>query len=110
MTSIPTEPPVIPESENTLFPVFLKLETLSVLLVGGGNVALEKLQALLNNAPRTRIRIVAISVDERIRELAARFPAVSIDEKAYSAADLTGMDLLVVAVNDIPLSEAIRSP
>ncbi|TAJ47713.1 MAG: bifunctional precorrin-2 dehydrogenase/sirohydrochlorin ferrochelatase, partial [Chitinophagaceae bacterium] len=106
--SLPIEPAVIPESENTLFPVFLKLETLSVLLVGGGNVAVEKLQALLHNAPRTRICIVAIAVDKRIRQLAARFPAVSIEERSYVAADLAGMDILVVAVNDIPLSEAIR--
>ncbi|GAC1382766.1 MAG: hypothetical protein NVSMB30_30290 [Hymenobacter sp.] len=33
---------------NTLFPVFLKLETMRVLLVGGGNVALEKLAAILH--------------------------------------------------------------
>jgi len=107
--TLPTESAVIPESENTLFPVFLKLETLSVLLVGGGNVAVEKLQALLNNAPRTRIRIVAISVDKRIRQFAADFPMLSIEEKAYEAADLTGIDFLVVAVNDIPLSTAIRN-
>ena len=32
-------------SRNTLFPIFLKLDTLDVLLVGGGNVGLEKLSA-----------------------------------------------------------------
>ncbi len=30
---------------NKLFPIFLKLEKLKVLIVGGGNVALEKLNA-----------------------------------------------------------------
>ena len=32
---------------NKLFPIFLKLEKLKVLIVGGGNVALEKLNAVL---------------------------------------------------------------
>jgi siroheme synthase (precorrin-2 oxidase/ferrochelatase) len=35
------------EDTNQLFPVFLKLEELRVLIIGGGNVALEKLQAVL---------------------------------------------------------------
>ena len=39
--------------KNTLFPVFLKLEEMHVLLVGAGNVGLEKLHALLANAPAT---------------------------------------------------------
>ena len=35
------------EDSNNLFPVFLKLEELDTLIVGGGNVGLEKLNALL---------------------------------------------------------------
>ena len=37
--------------ENQLYPVFLKLDAVEILLVGGGNVALEKLQSLLFNSP-----------------------------------------------------------
>lgn len=93
---------------NPLFPVFLKLETFPVLLVGAGNVAFEKLQALLDNSPRATIRIVAIAVDDRIRRIAEQFPSVSIEKKAYSPDDLNGAGIVVVAVNDIPLSESIR--
>ena len=40
-------------SNNHLFPVFLKLEELRVLLVGAGKVGLEKLTSLLTNSPST---------------------------------------------------------
>jgi len=36
---------------NNLFPVFLKLEHLTVLIVGGGYVGNEKLTAVLQNSP-----------------------------------------------------------
>ena len=47
------------ESKNTLFPIFLKLETLSLLIVGGRYIGLEKLEAVLANSPATQIKIVA---------------------------------------------------
>lgn len=108
----PTDPyiPILSSSgsANPLFPVFLKLEQLSVLLVGGGNVALEKLGSLLGNAPLTRIRIVAPEISEQIRELSKKYPAVTLVKKRYAETDLDGADIVVVAVNDIPLSEHIR--
>ena len=92
-----------------MFPVFLKLETLSVLIIGGGNVALEKLQAVLANSPKTVIRLVALSIDERIRQIAENYPDISLTEKPYHVLDLNGADILIVAVNDINLSEQIRN-
>ena len=40
-------------TKNNLFPIFLKMEKLPTLIVGGGNVGLEKLEALLKNSPQT---------------------------------------------------------
>ena len=54
------------EQGNNLFPVFLKLEDLRLLIVGGGNVALEKLLAVLQNSPATCIRLVSITIHEKI--------------------------------------------
>ena len=93
---------------NRLFPVFLKLESLDLLVIGGGKVGLEKLQALLNNAPETKIRLVALQIDSEIFELQKKYSSVSIFEKAYHPNDLDGAELVVVAVNDIALSEVIR--
>ncbi|MDE3252779.1 MAG: NAD(P)-dependent oxidoreductase, partial [Bacteroidota bacterium] len=106
--SLSNEVSSLPES-NHLFPVFLKLEQLSVLLVGGGNVAWEKLNAILVNAPATRIRLVAKEIDDRIHALATGYPHLLLEQKSYTKEVLQNAELVVVAVNDIPLSEQIRS-
>ena len=54
---------------NNLFPVFLKLENLNVLLVGGGLIAHEKLTAILNNSPQTKVKLVAESISDEIKKL-----------------------------------------
>src|SRR4051812_22880799 len=63
---------------NKLFPVFLKLEQLHVLLIGAGNVGLEKLQALMNNAPATKIRVVAKDVADSFAAFANQHKTVEI--------------------------------
>ena len=64
------------KKDNHLFPIFLKLENLRLLIVGGGNVALEKLHAVLYNSPATAIRLVSVTVNQEIRELAGSFEEV----------------------------------
>ena len=54
-------------AENRLFPIFLKLEELSLLIIGGGNVAFEKLNAVLNNSPQTKIKLVGIEINNAIK-------------------------------------------
>ena len=44
---------------NNLYPIFLKLRELNVLIVGGGNVAEEKLHFLLKSSPDAQISMVA---------------------------------------------------
>lgn len=100
--------PVTEVDQNQLFPVFLKLEELSLLIVGGGNVALEKLNAILKNSPSTKIKIVSVAVDERIVALALQYANIAIDKKPYHESDLSGADIVVVAVNDISLSATIK--
>src|SRR6478735_6771604 len=90
--------------QNNLFPVFLKLEELHVLLVGAGKVGLEKLQALLANSPSTKISIVATTVSEEVKQLAASHPSVNIETRAFRAEDLQGKEIAVIAVNDREVS------
>lgn len=94
--------------KNYLFPVFLKLEQIPVLIIGGGVIAYEKLQALLSNAPDTHIRLVATSISEKINELAAKHANIILQQKPYEKADLDTAGLLIVAVNDLPLCERIK--
>jgi len=94
---------------NTLFPVFFKLEQLRVLLIGGGNVALEKLQAIVNNAPKTKVTVVAREVFDAFKEEAEKHETISIIVGDYAPHYLDDCDLVIAAVNDIPTSELIRN-
>lgn len=102
------EPSAVQETGNNLFPVFVKLETLRLLIIGGGNVGLEKLQAVLHNSPSTSIRIVAISIHTAIKEQAETHPNIELVERPYQADDLDQADIAIAAVNDWELSEKIH--
>lgn len=93
---------------NRLFPVFLKLETLRVLVVGAGKVGLEKLTGILQNAPATAVTVVAVTVAEEVRALGAAHPNIEIHERAFELPDLNDKDLVIIAVNEPMASNVIR--
>ncbi len=95
--------------QNPLFPAFLKLENLRVLLVGGGNVGLEKLTAILRNSPATAVTVVGISLLPELRELAARHPRVQLAERAYAEDDLDAHDIVFAATDDPALHRVIKA-
>ncbi|WP_045688189.1 TSUP family transporter [Hymenobacter sp. AT01-02] len=105
----PEPPPSAPNGANRLFPVFLKLEQLHVLLVGGGVVGFEKLSAMLANSPATAVTVVATYFSPELKVLAERHPAVQLREQAYQTTDLVGHDIVVVATNDKELNLRIRT-
>ncbi len=94
---------------NQLFPVFLQLNQLHTLLVGGGNVALEKLTALLDNSPHATITIVAEKVIPAVSAYIAAYPSVTLHERTFEEGDLDNVDLVVVATNNPSLNDRIRS-
>ncbi len=93
---------------NKLFPIFLKLEELKVLLLGGGNVALEKLTAIINNAPAAQVHVVAKEVFPEFAEAAKQLENITITVAEYEPYYLDDCDIVIAAVNDIPLSKIIR--
>lgn len=93
-------------STNPLFPVFLKLESLQVLLVGGGNVALEKLTAILRNCPDTPVRLVAPFVRDEVAQRIAEYGIDRIDRK-FRPEDLDGIRFAFVAIDDAATSAEI---
>lgn len=93
---------------NNLFPVFLKLGSLHTLIVGGGNVGLEKLSAILKNSPDAQITMVARTIQEKVRELAAGFPNVTLVERNFKLWDLWDKDLVLLATDNRQLHESIR--
>jgi siroheme synthase-like protein len=96
------------DERNTLFPVFFKLEQLQTLIVGGGKVGLEKLTALLSNAPRASVTLVAGQVHSQIAALADSHPGVKILERDFEEKDLEGKDLAIIATDNPKTNKIIR--
>jgi uroporphyrin-III C-methyltransferase/precorrin-2 dehydrogenase/sirohydrochlorin ferrochelatase len=76
---------------TALYPAFLKLEGLPVVVVGGGPVAASKLDGLL--AAGARVTVVAPQIDPAIRERAN----VRVIERRFHPAHLAGARWVVAA-------------
>lgn len=96
-------------SGNQLFPVFLKLNQLKVLLVGAGNIGFEKITALLNNSPETSIDVVADYYLPEFLEYVEPFPNVRLQHKRFDQEDLLGKDIVIIATGDNDLNAEIRA-
>lgn len=92
---------------NLLFPVFLKLEQMHLLIVGGGNIGHEKLSAVLRNSPATAVTVVATWFSDETKQLAAEYSNVRLIEKAFEPTDLDTADLVIAATGIRELSEEI---
>jgi siroheme synthase-like protein len=96
------------EERNNLFPVFLKLEELETLIVGAGNVGIEKLQALLKSSPKAGVTVVAAQIHHDIKLLAAQNKKIKLVERNFRVRDLQYKDLVILATDDHQLHERIR--
>jgi siroheme synthase-like protein len=105
--NIKTEKKQPEEAGNNLFPAFLKLENLRLLIIGAGYVGFEKLNAVLQNSPGTQIKIVATNISEKIKELAYSHPTIELIERPYESNDLDDADIIIAAVNSKITSERV---
>lgn len=85
---------------NELYPIFLKVHQFDTLIVGGGEVGLEKLSFLLKSSPQAKVNLVGKTIKEEIQDLAKSHPSVTLYERAYFPEDLTGMQLALIATED----------
>jgi siroheme synthase-like protein len=95
-------------SKNNLFPIFLKLESLRLLVVGGGPVAAEKLTGILNNSPSTSIKLVTKEISKPVTDLIEGKENIQLITRAFETADLNDIDLVILAINDKETSAKIR--
>ena len=95
-------------SGNQLFPVFLKLNNLHTVLVGGGNVGLEKLTAILNNSSQARVTVISREFLPEVHALAAQHEGVNIIQKSFADDDLHNAEVVIAATDDSDLNNYIR--
>src|ERR1700756_821762 len=96
-------------TQNNLFPVFLKLEDLRLLIIGAGEIGYEKLTTVLSNSPNTRIRIVANYFKPEVEELSFQYPNIQLIFGDYKPVYLDQCDLVIAAVNDVELAQQISN-
>ncbi len=103
-----TQSQVVSTPGNTLFPIFLKLEQLDTLIVGGGYVGLEKITAVLRNSPNAQVTLVGREIRPDLRAFVEDFPQVILLEKSFEPTDLAGKQLVIAATDDKELHREIR--
>jgi len=85
------------EAEAELLPLFLKLEGRDVLVVGAGEIAQRKIEALVQ--ARARVRVVAPEAAEGVKLLAQQ-GRVAWSQRGFEEADADGAWLVVAATSD----------
>lgn len=96
------------ESQNKLFPIFLKLESLNLLIVGGGNVGLEKLAAVLVNSPEAKVTVVAGMFRQELLDFVKDYPQVILQERNFEWADLEEKDVVILATDSPTLHARVK--
>jgi len=84
---------------NNLYPVFLKVRNLHILIVGGGHVAEEKLRFLTKSSPDACVSMLAPMFREDTLKLVNQFNVQMIEDQ-YHARYLDGKHMVIATTND----------
>lgn len=93
-------------SRNNLYPIFLKMHNIQTLIVGGGNVALEKLTFLLKSSPNANVEMVAPFFMDEVKELAEQFN-IRLIHTAYVDSYLCDKDMVIATTDNLDVNKQI---
>lgn len=91
--------------QKRYYPVFLDVEGLRCVVVGGGNVALRKAHALA--VAGAEVIVVAPEVSREMEALVAASPRVHLVRNEFDPNDLAGAFLAIAATDDADVNEAV---
>lgn len=94
---------------NTLFPVFLKTETAHFLIVGAGNVGLEKTETLLRQNPAIRITIVGTIINPKLKEIIESYSNIDAFERPFQETDLENKDFVIIGTDSPKVNLEVRN-
>ncbi len=86
------------------FPTFLKFDNKKVLIIGGGKIANDKLTHLLEFTKD--ITIITPTISEDMLKIVHQ-NVLPFHQRSYEMGDIKDYDVIVAAINDIPLQENI---
>jgi len=86
------------------FPAFIKLDDAKILIVGGGKIANEKLEKLLDFTKD--IKVIAKEIEPIMQNLIDK-EHLEYEQRPYKIGDIERFDIVIIAVDDLSLQESI---
>lgn len=86
------------------FPAFIKLDNKKILIVGGGNIAYEKLERLLDFTHD--IEVIAADLSEQMMQRLLQ-ENIPYSKRIYKKGDIAAYSVVIIAVDDIALQAEI---
>ncbi len=90
--------------QDSYLPAFLSLKNKKVLLVGGGSIALNKLEKLLDFTKN--IKIIALGIETPMQEV-IELHKLDFELRAYKKGDIKKFDIVIVAVDSLDIQRNI---
>lgn len=86
------------------FPMYMDMSDLKVLLVGGGDIATEKLEKLIDFTTNITVisTVISIEASDIIKEYELKYKL-----RPYMKGDIDGYDIVIVATNTVDLHKSI---
>ena len=88
----------------SFFPMFMDMQDLKVLVVGGGAIATEKLEKLVDFTKE--ITVIASDVSMEANRL-IKDHCLTLYQRAYREGDIRGFDIVIVATDTVDLHKEI---
>ncbi len=86
------------------FPMFYNLENRKILVIGGGKIATQKLEKLVQFTKE--ITVIAKEVSKEVYDL-IKIHCLTLYKRAYRVDDIEGFDIVIVATDNIAMQESI---
>jgi len=86
------------------FPMFMDMKNLKVLVIGAGDIAIEKLEKLTDFT--TEITVIALKVEEEAKRLIEKHQ-LTLEQRAYKRGDIKDFDIVIVATDTVALHKEI---
>lgn len=88
----------------SFFPIYIDVNKLQILIVGGGSIATEKIEKLLDFTEN--ITIIAPFISEPLREI-IKDKNLSYNLRPYMSGDIKGFDIVIIATDTIKIHKEI---